>query len=234
MLGGKCVLDQTQTTTLTKRGRHGPPNTGIPDGYAHLPVSALMLHLARDWPAERITLGEMIHAFGTRGYGLLIILFAIPNLIPLYIPGWSPIFGIPLLIVCAQMALGLPEPKLPGILTRRSLRRSDLLMVVEKSLPWLHRIERFVRPRPSILTGWAASRVIGLYGVALSMLVIVPLPLTNGPTSLACAIMAFGLMEEDSWSIIVGGIVGIGAAILALSIIGGVGWVLLQGLAFLF
>jgi hypothetical protein len=46
--------------------------------------------------------------------------------------------------------------------------------------------------------------------------------------------MAFGLMEEDTRSIIVGAVVGIGASLLALSIIGGVGWILVQGLGFIF
>lgn len=228
------MLDTTDKAALAKLEQHGPPPGDFMAAYAHLPVSALMLHLARDWPRERVTLGEMIHAFGTRGYGLLIILFAIPNLIPLYIPGWSPIFGVPLLIVCAQLALGMPEPRLPGILTRRSMRKADLLMIVEKSSPWLKRIERYVRPRPSVLTGPAGARFIGVYGVWLALLVIIPLPLTNGPTSLACAIMAFGLMEEDTRSIIGGAVVGVGASILALSIIGGVGWVLAQGLAVFF
>jgi hypothetical protein len=46
--------------------------------------------------------------------------------------------------------------------------------------------------------------------------------------------MAFGLMEEDTLSILGGAVVGVGATILALSIIGGFGWVLAQGLAFFF
>jgi hypothetical protein len=231
---GASVLDTSDPTAIATAEARPAHGGALTDHYAHLPVSDLMLHLARDWPAERISLGEMIHAFGTRGYGLLIILFAIPNLIPIYIPGWSPIFGVPLFIVCMQLALGLPEPRLPGILTRRSMKKADLLMIVEKSSPWLRRIERYVKPRPSVLTGPVGARFIGVYGMWLAFLVIIPLPLTNGPTSLACAIMAFGLMEEDTRSIIGGAVVGVGASILALSIIGGFGWVLAQGLAFIF
>ena len=87
---GASLLDRPEVTTLAVPTPVAQGHS-FSEAYAHLPVSSLMLHLARDWPAERITLGEMIHAFGTRGYGLLIILFAIPNLIPIYIPGWSPI-----------------------------------------------------------------------------------------------------------------------------------------------
>lgn len=206
----------------------------VPEGGngRHLPVSMLMLELARAWPRPRISLGEMIHAFGSRGYGVLIILFALPNLLPVYIPGWSPIFGIPLAIVCLQLALGLPEPRLPRILTERSMRREDLQMIVEKSIPWVQRIERYVRPRPSWLTGWKADRLVGAYGVFLAILVIVPLPLTNGPPSLACAIMAMGLLEEDSRAVVAGAVVGVGASVLALSIIAGVCWVALKAIGF--
>lgn len=208
----------------------------VPEGGngRHLPVSALMLELARAWPKPRISLGEMIHAFGSRGYGVLIILFALPNLLPVYIPGWSPIFGIPLAIVCLQLALGFREPRLPRVLTERSMRRQDLHLIVEKAIPWVQRIERYVRPRPSWLTGWKADRLVGAYGVFLALLVIVPLPFTNGPPSLACAIMAMGLLEEDSRAVAVGAVVGVGASVLALSIIAGVCWVALQaiGLAF--
>ncbi|MCC7427860.1 MAG: exopolysaccharide biosynthesis protein [Alphaproteobacteria bacterium] len=192
-----------------------------------------MQRLAAEWPAQRITLGDMIHAFGERGYGLLVILFAIPNLLPIYIPGLSPIFGVPLLIVCLQLALGWPEPRLPGILTRRSMRRADLEMIVAKATPWILRVERFIRPRPSLLTTRTAERLIGLYGVALAALVIVPLPFTNGPPSLACLIMAMGIMERDSITILAGALWGLVATVLALSIIGGFLWVLQAGLAWM-
>jgi hypothetical protein len=133
-----------------------------------------------------------------------------------------------------QMALGLPEPRLPEVLTRRSLKKTDLLMIVEKSMPWLKRIERHVRPRPSLLTGAIGARLIGFYGAWLAFLVTIPLPLTNGPTSLACAIMAFGLMQEDTRLILAGAVVGVGASVLALSILGGFGWILAPGLGVIF
>lgn len=203
-------------------------------GRAHAPASALILNVARSWPAPRITLGELIQAFGTRSYGLLIVLLALPNLLPVYIPGLSPIFGVPLGIVCLQLALGYPTPRLPAFLTRRSLRRADLEMIAEKAQRWLHRIERFVRPRPSFLTGRRMERVIGAYGALLALIVVIPLPFTNGPPSLACAIMAIGVMEEDSLTIAAGMLFGVVAAIVGLSIIGTVWWLIMVALSWLF
>ena len=137
---------------------HGPVEQA---GQSHAPVSELILDVARAWPEPRISMGQLIEAFGMRSYGLLIVLFALPNLLPIYIPGLSPIFGIPLGIICVQLALGYPAPRMPRFLTRRSMRRSDLEMIAEKAQPWLRRIERFVKPRPSFLTGRRAERAIG-------------------------------------------------------------------------
>jgi hypothetical protein len=200
----------------------------------HAPVSELVLGIARGWPTDRLTLGELMEALGQRGYGVLIVLFALPNLLPIYIPGLSPIFGFPLMIVCAQLALGLPSPRLPGVLTRRSMRRSDLQLIVEKSLPWLHRVERFVKPRPSFVTSPAGERLIGVWGVLLCCIIVIPLPFTNGPPSLACMIMAIGLMEEDTLTILAGALFGVAAAVLGLSIIGSVSWILLAGFSWMF
>ncbi|WP_372620627.1 exopolysaccharide biosynthesis protein [Falsiroseomonas sp.] len=190
--------------------------------------------IARGWPRERLTLGELIEALGPRGYGVLIVLFALPNLLPVYIPGLSPIFGFPLMIICAQLAYGLPSPRLPVVLTRRSMRRSDLLLITEKALPWLRRVERWVKPRPSVVTSQLGERLIGVWGVLLCMIVVVPLPFTNGPPSLACLIMAIGLMEEDSVTILGGALFGVVAAVIGLSVIGSVGWILMAGFNWLF
>lgn len=216
--------------------RRGKAITGLRDvshalhAESHaVPVSELVSGIARDWPTERVTLGELIEALGPRGYGVLIVLFALPNLLPVYIPGLSPIFGVPLLIICAQLAMGLPTPRLPGFLTRRSMRRADFRLIAEKSLPWLRRVERYVRPRPSVMTTRLGERLLGAYCVGLATLVIIPLPLTNGPPSLACLIMAIGMMEEDTVTMVAGAIFGIFATLLCVSIIGSVGWMLVTG-----
>lgn len=194
--------------------------------HVHEPASQLILSVAQSWPEPRITMGELMQAFGMRSYGLLMVLFALPNLLPVYIPGLSPIFGLPLGIICLQLALGYPTPRLPGFLTRRSMKRSDLEMIALKAQTWLRRIERFVKPRPSALTTRTSERAIGAYGALLSLIIIVPLPFTNGPPSLACAIMAIGMMEEDSLTILAGILVGLAGAAIGISIIGTV-WMLL-------
>jgi hypothetical protein len=107
-------------------------------------------------------------------------------------------------------------------------------MIVEKAIPWVQRIERYIRPRPSVLTGWKADRLVGAYGVFLACLVIIPLPFTNGPPSLACAIMAMGLLEEDTRAVVAGAVVGLFATAVSIFIIGGLFWVALRAIGLVF
>lgn len=215
---------------------HG--GSGAADQLLHaqhpLPISELIGIIARDWPSERVTLGELIEALGPRGYGVLIVLFALPNLLPIYIPGLSPIFGFPLMIICAQLAYGLPTPRLPAFLTRRSMKRSDLRMIVARALPWIQRVERWVKPRPSVVTSRLGERLVGAYGVVLCCVIVIPLPFTNGPPSLACLIMAMGMMEEDTRTILAGAAFGIVGIVIGLSIIGSVSWLLAAGFGWMF
>lgn len=219
-------------------GGHGPETPVPGDPVLHaahpVPISELIGMIARDWPTERVTLGELIKSLGPRGYGILIVLFALPNMLPVYIPGLSPIFGFPLMILCAQLAYGLPTPRLPDFLMRRSIKRSDLRMITIRALPWLQRVERWVKPRPSIVTSRAGERFIGAYGVLLCCVIVIPLPFTNGPPSLACLIMAIGMMEEDTRTIIGGALFGIVGIIIGLSIIGSVGWMMAAGFNWMF
>lgn len=193
------------------------------------PVSALLGALARDWPAEELTLGELAAALGQRGFGVLIVLFALPNLLPFYLPGLSTAAGLPMMVVAAQLALGQARPALPGFVARRRLRRDTLRRVTARAMPWLLRVERMVRPRPSAVTSASGERLVGLWVLLLGLVVILPTPLTNAPPAIACLIMAMGVMENDSVTIATGAALGLAAAALSLTILVTLGWALLAG-----
>jgi hypothetical protein len=107
--------DERDKRGLDIDGLHHVPHATVAAGHA-LPVSELVPALVRAWPDEALTVGELIPALGHRGHGVLIVLFALPNLLPFYLPGLSPAVGVPLLIVCAQLALGFEAPRLARLL----------------------------------------------------------------------------------------------------------------------
>jgi hypothetical protein len=158
------------------------------------PISRIVAEVAAAFPGERITLGEMAAAFGDRAYGLLLLLLLLPGLLP----GMASVFGLPLLILGIQMGLGLRVPKLPRVIARQSIKRSDLLRLASASSKGLNRIERFVRPRPGFFISPAGERIIGWLTAYVAIMLILPGPFTNGPPAFGNIVMALGLIEHDS------------------------------------
>lgn len=158
------------------------------------PISRIVAEVAARCPGERITLSEMTEQFGDRAFGLLILLLALPSLIP----GMASVFGLPMLILGVQMGLGRRTPKLPGFLARQSIRREDLLRLAGASSKALGRIERYVKPRPGFFTSPMGDRLFGWLTAYVALMLILPGPGTNGPPAFGNIVMALGLVEHDN------------------------------------
>src|SRR5262245_54418873 len=78
-------------------------------------------HLLRDFvtshPEPRISLGALRDALGDRGFGVLLFIFALPNLVPVNIPLLSAVLGLPLVLLAAQLTYGRHKPWFPRWLT---------------------------------------------------------------------------------------------------------------------
>src|SRR5262249_18454962 len=120
-------------------------------------------------PEPMLTLGELVESMGDRGYGLLIAALALPNVLPLYLPGLSAVFGLPLVFVALQLALGRHSLWLPRFALRRSIARAHLARMTAAVVPRLARLERALKPRWSELTGPGAERVAGVLAVLLGL-----------------------------------------------------------------
>lgn len=184
----------------------GPPRNG-----PRRSVSHILLEFGRDWPKERVALGEILSTLNERSYGLLLILFALPNLVPIYLPGLSAVLGLPLAFIATQMILGRSRPWLPQAILQRSISREDYARVIGKALPSLVRIERILKPRLSFLTVAMAERLIGCFCLVLSLLLALPIPLTNIPLALPVALFGLALVERDGLCALAATALGAGA-----------------------
>jgi hypothetical protein len=189
-----------------------------PDGRPQR-VSDLLVELASTWPHERVSLGDVTQLLGERGYGVLMLVLALPGAVP----GVASIAAIPLALVALQLAIGLPRPWLPRFLAARSLSRTEFARMVERVAPHLSRIERLLRPRLVVLTGPVGERVIGVACLVLALLLTVPI-LFNWPLVVPIALMALGVLERDG----VFAVIGFAVGCIVLGTILGVGWVSIQ------
>ena len=170
---------------------------------------------------ERVRLRELVNALGDRAFGLLILIFALPNAVGLgTIPGLSTVFGVPQLFIAVQMALGWHKPWLPDWVLEKSLARTDFQRMVDKSSPYLKRAEKLLRPRWAFMSSYLAERLLGIVFAGLALIVALPIPGGNWPPAIAMAFISIGLVERDGLYITIGLGVAIIAALIAGAVIG--------------
>jgi hypothetical protein len=148
----------------------------------------------------RVSVGQILHAFGDRAYGALLLVFALPNALPMP-PGTSAILGAPLLFIAFQLMIGRPVLWLPKLITERSLKREDFRTLAIKIDPWVKKFERLLKPRFQILTSPFADRLTGAACLILSIILTLPIPFGNMPPAVAITAFALGMIESDGYAI---------------------------------
>jgi hypothetical protein len=141
----------------------------------------------------------------------------LPNGVPgPSLPGLSTVLGVPLIILSAQLAIGRLDPWLPGFVLRWSFRRGDFARVIKAADPSLRRMERLFRPRLLNWTGSNGDRWTGLLILLISLVLFLPIPLTNLPMAWGIVLIALGLIEQDGLAILLGVLIGGAGAVAAI------------------
>jgi len=172
--------------------------------------------------SDRIPVRDLVAAMETVGFGLAMMIFAFGVIIPMPppVPG---IISIPLVIFSLQMIAGYSSPKLPKKFSDMSIKRTILASLVQKSSPYIRKVERFLRPRLLFMTHQIAERVIGVFTLIFSTFVLLPMPLSNFIPGLGVLIISFGLLGKDGLVIIAGIFIGLsGVAISIIAVFLGV------------
>lgn len=207
------TMDQKATHPL---GGLTPPRTetaaGAPNGRR---TSVLLREFLETQRADRISLGALRDALGDRGFGVLLLIFALPNLVPLNIPLLSAVLGFPLVLLGAQLAYGQRRPWFPNWIKHRSFPRASFEAVVSRTLPALERAERLFRPRLTQLLSWTGERAVGTLVLFLALVLTLPIPFANWLPTFAIAICGLAIVEKDGLAVIVGTGVAVASVIVA-------------------
>jgi hypothetical protein len=178
-------------------------------------LSDLLKRQAAMVTSERVTLRDMAEFLGDRSIGGLLLILALPMALPVPAPGISVIFGVPLIVISAQLALGYRRAWLPARLAQRPVSRATFLAIVERMLPQLRRLERIVRPRARGLAGAWTKVPVGIICLVLAIIITLPVPLGHVVPGTAISVLALGLIERDGVAIAL----GIVTAVLGLAIV---------------
>lgn len=185
-------------------------------------LSAILTGIAQDETRERVSIADLFLAMGDRAFGALILIFALPNIVPTP-PGTSAITGAPLVFLGFQLMLGM-QPWLPKVIAERSLSRTDFAAIVTRIVPWLARGERYLKPRLERFVRPPAEYGLGLMAFILAVLLTLPIPLGNMLPALALALFAFALLEKDGAYALAGSVV----FCVSLFVLAGVLWAFVQ------
>lgn len=185
-----------------------------------------ILHDIVGFHADVMTLRDLSAQLGDRGFGLMLLLLSLPNIIPLPIPGISTITGIPVMFFAAQLCLGKERVWLPRWLAERQLPMSSLRPLIQKSLPVLRKLEKVIRPRLDTLTTRRFERLAGGIMLMLALLIALPIPLGNLPLGIAMAVLALAITERDGLVMIIGWLFTVIALCYFVALISGYAWIL--------
>lgn len=193
-------------------------------------TSEMMAALPDAFVEDMITIGDIVAALRSRVFGLGILLFAAPNILPMP-PGIPAACGAVLMLLGLQLAVGRGELWLPQFLRRRALSRATLRTMIDKTIPWIQRFERLSRPRLDAFATPAASQAVGAMVFVLGFVLLLPFPLLgNVPPGVAACMLALGLIERDGVIVVLGFI----ASALALAVTAGATWLIVKGALWFF
>lgn len=145
-----------------------------------------------------ISINEFTRLLGERAFGLAILVFALPNSLPIPgIPGVSTITGLPITFIAFQMLMGRDAIWLPRKVGEKRFSQERLAKLIKKAMPTIIKLEKFLCPRWSIVCSDAGERVIALMFIVLSLIIALPIPGGNFLPGLAMSLIALGLLERD-------------------------------------
>lgn len=184
-------------------------------------AAATLRGLAAAGQGDDVTIDEILAALGNNGFGLLVLVLALPNAIPgPLIPGFSVPFALGIMLLGGQMLGGRARPVLPGWLRRRAIGRQRLRRFVERAEPLLARFERWFKPRSMpFMRDRRASGTLAIMLILFALVMALPIPIGNGPEAFFICVIGLGLFASDERVQTIGIVGGVVATLLNAAIV---------------
>ena len=158
---------------------------------------------------ESLSVGQLVERVGDRGFGLLLLVLSLPSALPVPAAGYSVPFGILLVVLALQMLIGKTRPVFPKRLERVTLSKGTAERLLNGAAWIFKRLEWIVRPRMRWVGKRAGLTFMGLLVMAMAILMMIPIPMTNTFPAFVIFLIGVGLTEEDGFFAIGACLVGV-------------------------
>lgn len=173
-------------------------------------------HMDDKVQGDKATVGNVIDAFGGRGYGPLLLSLALIEILPTgAIPGVPTLVAILVVLVAGQLVAGRSSPWVPQKLRKRGFSEQKFDKTRQKVRPYTQKLDKALKPRLHKLTTPIAERVVGVVCILLAM-TMPPLelvPFASSIPSSAIALLGVGLSARDGLIILFGLIMSVASAV---------------------
>lgn len=155
------------------------------------PTSCLLQTIFDHAPGS-VSLDWLFRKLRQRSFGLVMLFLGLVATIP----GVGVLGGLGLAILAFQMLMAHDAPILPRFVAQRPLPTDRVSRLVNRAVPVIRTLERFVRPR------WqtpftATKRLVGLIMLLLAATMFIPIPLSNVLPGAMAMLVAFTYLEQD-------------------------------------
>lgn len=169
----------------------------------HIPTSEILARVAARCEAG-YTIGNMTVDMGELAFGLCMLIFALPNVVPFPMPGVSTLTAIPMLYFSVQLMMGRKVVWLPKVVSQRELKGERFKRMIEYVIPWVARFEKYFKPRVDTLASRRARCVAGGIITLLALLIALPVPFGNLVPAIAICILCLAIIEHDGLLMVIG------------------------------
>lgn len=166
----------------------------------------------------RVTLGELTETLNHRGFGALLLVPAMFNLLPTgAIPGVTAVSAVFICLLTGQMIAGRHHPWMPEKMKNLSLRRKKLVSAIEGAKPYTKICDRMIGQRFDFCSNTPMQRIIACicFLLGLIMIFIGFIPLMSVLISIPIIFFALALIARDGLL----ALIGFGMTSLALTVL---------------
>jgi len=184
---------------------------------SHL-LSRDLENLVLDSHRKSFKLSEFVDASGDRAFGVVLILLALPSALPIPATGISTPLGFAIFLIASQMMAGRTKIWLPEKILKLHVPAKIARSMVGGLNKILKTMEVFVQPRLHWMGGRSGQIAVGVLVALLSVVMQMPIPLTNTLPAAVIFCLAVCQTEEDG---LLGGIASVLALLVIASYIAG-------------
>ncbi len=167
-------------------------------------LTKTFLRLGKIVKKENLKLGEVLHAVSGNGHLLIILVLALPFLLPVPLPGLSVPFGI-LISITALLLLFRKPIWIPEAIGKKGLPDTFKKAGYRRIARHFRAVEQRIKPRLNYFTG-QPMRIVSLVLILIcGILLSLPLPPgTNFLPSLTIVLLTLGKLRSDGICILLG------------------------------